>query len=145
MKNHFLHQIPLNWPKLAKKAVLQATWGPGEAMPDPTGPSTGCQSSQRNFFMKTKPFENTGKKYFFEIFFFAKKVRPPGIEPKTTQFIRSVFISLITFDCRGVTPYFFFQSMRNLKRNIFDFCGKLQFDSFTHYIHFLLILTPKKF
>ena len=29
--------------------------------------------------------------------------------------------------------------------NIFVFCGKLQLESFTHYIHFLLILTPQKF
>ena len=35
--------------------------------------------------------------------------------------------------------------MGNLKLNIFVFCGKMQFDSFTHYIHFLVILTQKNF
>ena len=37
----------------------------------------------------------------------------------------------------------FYQLMRNLKLNIFVFCGDQHFDSFTHYIHFFVIWTTK--
>ena len=51
---------------------------------------------------------------------------------------RFFFVSFVTFRCRGVFPWFFDQSMRNLMMNIFFACGVQQSDSFTHYIHFLL-------